>query len=276
MSATGNVRSSQLRSGDRTGNGSRIVSAASGTLTQNVPLLYDANGNVVATGTRTGNTTNFATATAGSKTSGNYPKWDADGNLTNGDAGGGGGVAVGPNTQTLVPVVNGDFSDLNSPSVVSTIGNSLYIASTTTGSDNMRGRIKAVPSAPYTVEVGFFPDFRHENYRFAGMCLYDGTKLKLWGIKNTTGLAYDDWNSVTSINAGTNWGNPFYTGPLFLKLVDDNTNWKWYVGLALDQMELLVTQARNTFLTPTHVGMCVNNNVGTGRVAGWYFHWRQY
>ena len=61
MAATGNVRYSQIRSGDRTGNGSRLVTAASGTLSQTVPLLYDANGNVVATATRSGNTTEFAT-----------------------------------------------------------------------------------------------------------------------------------------------------------------------------------------------------------------------
>lgn len=74
-------------------NAARLVTTTSGdSLAQNVPLLYDSNGNVISTATRSGNTTNYATATAGSKTTGNYPKWDANGNLTNGDTASGGAV----------------------------------------------------------------------------------------------------------------------------------------------------------------------------------------
>lgn len=86
------LRSDRILTAHRTGNGLKLLTGTpSDSLAQNVPLLYDANGNVLSTATRTGNTTNYATATAGAKTSGYYPKWDANGNLANGDSGGSGG-----------------------------------------------------------------------------------------------------------------------------------------------------------------------------------------
>lgn len=86
------LRSDRILSAHRTGNGLKLLTGTpADSLAQNVPLLYDANGNVLSTATRSGNTTNYATATAGAKTSGYYPKWDANGNLGNGDSGAGGG-----------------------------------------------------------------------------------------------------------------------------------------------------------------------------------------
>lgn len=115
MAASGNVRYSQIRSGDRTGSGNRLVTAASGTLTQNVPLLYDASGNVVATATRSGNTTEFATIT-GTKTTGKQLEFDASGNIKastsdiGSGSGGGGGAIVFLEEKTASSSAQLDFS----------------------------------------------------------------------------------------------------------------------------------------------------------------------
>lgn len=278
MSASGNIRTSQIRSGDKTGTGSRLATAASGTLAQNVPLLYDANGNVVATATRTGNTTNYATAVVGAKTSGNYPKWDANGNLTDGDTGGG-GVGV-----TLTPPVNGSFSDLNSPSVTATSDYVFIKNATTTGNDNWKGRIISIPSAPWTLDVAFQPCYLPGVNRVSSIGLYDGTKLKVFSYQfnAATGLyrlQIDRFDSVTAWNstAFTGGANIELSGPCFLRIVDDNTNWTYYWGIDFDlDMSQVYQETRNQFLTPTHLGMFVNNTATDNFSSAKYVHWRTY
>lgn len=53
MAASGNVRYSQIRSGDRSGTGAKVATVT-GTLTQSKQLEFDANGNVVASSFATG------------------------------------------------------------------------------------------------------------------------------------------------------------------------------------------------------------------------------
>jgi len=86
MPTRGNIDYDQIKAAARTGTGNRLATAATGTLTQNVPLLYDASGNVIATATRSGNTTEFATV-SGALTSGDIILCDASGNLVDGGAG---------------------------------------------------------------------------------------------------------------------------------------------------------------------------------------------
>ena len=269
MAATGNVRYSQIRSGDRTGNGSRLVTAASGTLTQDVPLLYDANGNVVATATRSGNTTEFATV-SGTKSTGQQLAFDASGNvIASGEAIGGGGVAG-----SLSAPDNADFTDLNSPSVVSALSYGIFIASTSTGSDNLRGRKKAIPTAPYTIEVGLIPQTLGANYRMVGFGLYDGTKLRTIGViyNNVFILSIQSWTNVTTFSSSTDYGSLILANQIFFKLEDNNTNWIWSWGTGRDNMQVLRTETRNTHLTPTHFCFIVDNNTSGSQAAAYFNH----
>jgi hypothetical protein len=178
----------------------------------------------------------------------------------------------------LTPPVNGDFSDLNAPSSVSTTGGALYITSTKTGGDNWCGRIKSYPSAPFTVEIAFRMQCLHQNYRFAALGLYDGTKVKtIEYVVPSIGVRCVRWNSVTSFASGESTEVGIMTGSdlIFLKFEDNNTNWIWSIGTDPNNMQTLLTETRNTFLTPTHIGMLVNNNVSAGRASAAFVHWKQ-
>lgn len=181
----------------------------------------------------------------------------------------------------VVPPDDTTFSDITggTPSNKSTTGGALYIDSTTaTGNNSWRGRVIAIPSAPFTLEVGLIQHFRVEDYRNAALCLYDGTKLTTWGFATNAGnqLRLQKWNSTSSISSGVDYGNPAHMGEFFLKLVDDSTDWKFYCGPSLNNMELVVTETRNTFLTATHIGMCVNNARTSGKAGATFFHWLTY
>lgn len=179
---------------------------------------------------------------------------------------------------SFTPPVNGDFSDLNSPSSVSTTGGPLYITSTKTGGDNWCGRIKSYPSAPFTVEIAFQLNAMEQNYRFAALALYDGTKLKtIEYVVPSIGVRLVRWNSVTSFGSGesTQTGILSAAHVIFMKFEDNNTNWIWSIGNDPNDMQVLLTETRNTFLTPTHIGMIVNNNVSGGRTSAAFLHWKQ-
>jgi hypothetical protein len=60
-----------------------------------------------------------------------------------------------------------------------------------------------------------------------------------------------------------------------MKFEDNNTDWIWSIGNDPNDMQVLLTETRNTFLTPTHIGMVVNNNVSGGRTSAAFLHWKQ-
>jgi len=180
--------------------------------------------------------------------------------------------------KVIIPV-NSTFSDLNAPSIVETSRGAVYIAVTQNGTDNIRGRVKNLPTAPWTIETAFIPEFLSGTAnRLVGLALYDGTKLKFLSVGNEGSfkIRVDNWNSVTSWSSQLNYGTQAWGSPVCLRIVDDNTNWLYYVGPSFDNMALILTQARNNFLTPTKAGMVVFNQTGVPATGAHFFHWDQY
>lgn len=273
--ATGNVRTAQLRSGDRTGTGDRVVTAASGTLTQNVPLLYDASGNVIATATRTGNTTNYATATAGSKTSGNYPKWDGNGNLTDGDTGSSGGGVPGS------PPLVADFSWFNQGSATATDTDAgLYLRNVENDSE-LHGLKKSCPATPWTLTVGMrvvqAPP-TSAKYPQCGVVISDGTKYIIHLIQCNSGIGLDRsiyiateaWNTATSFSAAVKTAldiGPSAAGSIGLRITDDGTDRKYYWSYDGINFELFHTETRTTFLTASQFGLVVKTDSSATQIV---------
>jgi hypothetical protein len=275
MAASGNVRYSQVRSGDRTGSGNRLVTAASGTLTQNVPLLYDASGNIVATATRTGNTTNYITATAGAKTSGYYPKWDADGNLTTGDSGPSSGGVDGD------PPLVADFSWFNQGSATATDSSAGLYLRNVENDNELHGLVKSVPATPWTITVGMrFSQAppTSSKYPYCGMVISDGTKYIVHGFLGNSGAGLtrsvyvftESWNTATTLNgtvkAALDIGGSSAPG-LGLRITDDGTDRKYYWSFDGTNFELFHTETRTTFLTASQAGLVVRTNSSTTQIV---------
>lgn len=255
MPATGNVRYSQLRSGDRLGSGTKIPTTTVTSPTANAPLLYDASGNIIQ-GSRSGNSTQFATIT-GTKTTGKQLAFDSDGNVVASGSNIGGGSSIGETQGPSTEPVNGDFSWLNQGG--STLYTSSYgiVLTVPGGTVNWRGRIRAVPTAPYTVTVCLQMGLVATNFANAGLILYDGTALIHYGITQGSNFVANRWNSVTSFN-GSYTPNTFlkHSPYMWLQIEDDNTNRRIRyspAGHPGSWMELLST-GRTDFFTPTHIG----------------------
>ena len=126
---------------------------------------------------------------------------------------------------------NSGFSWLNQggASVSEVSGKALIITGTTSStSDNMRVRYKAVPSTPYTITFLVQAAARANSNQSMGVCFTDGTKIQALSIEGTT-TAKVQVNSFTNATTyastqGTAFELGSMTGFIFLQLADDGTN----------------------------------------------------
>lgn len=236
MAATGNIRWTQLRSGDRHG------------------------------------TATEGQASDGTGTSGNCPKYSADGSLT--DSGGTCGGAVtsvnGATGAVIVPVltapVMGDWSNFNTSGAaqVPTFVNSRWeFASNATAGDNWQGVQIALPSVPYSKVFRVWPIIDASNFSHAGPGWTDGTKLvmcDLFAVSGASRFVGVNFNSVSSFNGNitlatglvTGGGNLWPSGiPTWWRLADDSTNWTCDISHDGQFWLNVFTEAHNTFLTAT-------------------------
>lgn len=283
MAATGNVRYSQIRSGDRTGNGSRLVTAASGTLSQNVPLLYDANGNVVATATRSGNTTEFATID-GTKTAGKMLTFDADGNIEAstydvGAIGAGGGGVFGWLGDFTPPDLT-DFAWVNQGSATATqAGTNLYMTAPLSGTNSLRILKRATPATPWVITIGFLYSMHQTDFAEAGLVYRQSSDGKLVTLNCQFGtsafrVTTSKWTNPTTFSAVYTPSPQAYLSPssvAWLRIADDATNRISSWSLDGDVWEALHTVGRTDFLTADEWGIYLNNaNSQVNRAS--FFH----
>jgi hypothetical protein len=191
-------------------------------------------------------------------------------------------AAWGPLFSLSAPDNSAFTADYNSPTVVTTNGG--IVISGAASTDNIRGRLKAVPgSTPYTFEAGFLLRAIAESYHGAGLMVTDGTTtsnkvitVMLATESNALYLKVSRWNSATSFSAEPLkiYWRP--TGPLpFLRYTDDGTN--RLVSYSLDgrNFEQVFSETRTTHLTATHLGIAVHvNNASRGTLAT-FLHFKQ-
>lgn len=239
--ATGNVRTAQLRSGDRTGTGDRVVTAASGSLT-----------------------------------SGNYPKWDANGNLTAGDTGGSTGSSL-PWVSWTAPV-DGDFSWINQGGASITARTSptrLLLTAPASASNNVRIRKKTAPATPYVITAWFFPALGIQstsNNPNCGLLFRESGSGKLhlfcvtvqngnsWAIESIYNSSATAWSSTPkSISA---WA-AMLTGAIGLRIADDGSNRICSVTQNGEDWKPVHTVGRTTHLTADEVGFFCESQSST-------------
>ncbi len=127
---------------------------------------------------------------------------------------------------------------------------------------------KNVPSAPYSVKASFIPGLSSVqvgDFSYGGMCLYDGTKLVLFGILNIGSGRPALWAvkyvTITTFSADyLRVPLPLNYNPLTLKIADDNTDRT--LSYSNDGANFIPVHkvSRTDFLTPTKIGMFVGTN----------------
>lgn len=132
--------------------------------------------------------------------------------------------------------------------------------------DNLRQRLIAVPSKPYSITARVHPTFNQTNYWGSGLCWSDGTKLATFGLGFSTEgkLAAYKWTNATTFSATyKEEAADRHWFPFWLRITDDSSNRKCFYSHDGVNWLQYHSVATNDFLTPTHVGWFGNNN-GTG------------
>lgn len=138
-----------------------------------------------------------------------------------------------------------------------------------TGStDNLRGLVTAIPTAPYTVIAALLPLRTGQAGNRLGLWLRESSSGKLvivnWSVAGA--LNVEAFNSVTSFSSS--YSSVALAGAnvpalLWIRIVDDNTNRKFSMSLDGQTWVQTLAQARTTFCTPDQIGFFANNNDGT-------------
>lgn len=184
-----------------------------------------------------------------------------------------------PGCGIVTPPVLGDFTWVNqgSATAVSTYGGVYMEGPQDTGA-NERVLKKALPSAPWTVTVGFIPMATGVNYVNGGFYLADANDKGVrfaWMCRNAPTVDSAAFNSPTS------WSSDKFSyiaecgTVLFLRFVDDNSSRYYQVSRDNQHFTTVSSESRTTHMTPTYCGMMVNawNSVLIPKFH--FVHWAQ-
>jgi hypothetical protein len=158
--------------------------------------------------------------------------------------------------------VNGDFSDLNSPSTVSTATGAITLIAAASGSINIRGRVKSFPGATFRIRAMFLLDTDSASSASGGLCLYDGTKVNTLAITHAGLAASGKYNSVTT------WSGADYSvvsrrlqssNVICMEIEYDSTNRMLRVGTNPYHIQTILTVTKTDFLTADRVGFFANS-----------------
>lgn len=136
--------------------------------------------------------------------------------------------------------------------------------------------VKSMPARPYTFDVGVQHLGSFATISESGIVVRDSAAgklvvfVKFWSA-NTLRLALSNWNSPTSFNAAVQeWAGVDW--PLFLRLVDDNTNFNFYYSHDKLSWVLFKQVGRTAFLAaPDQVG--IDTESESADCVGTFFHW---
>jgi hypothetical protein len=176
----------------------------------------------------------------------------------------------------ICPLVTPDdtgFSWVNQGSSSLTVAkDSLLLVGPADTTDNLRGRVKSV-SAPYTIDAMLtVPLVVGKPFFGVGLWWRESSSGKLvvahlrslFGVyvSAATGIEFDvtKWNSPTSFNAGY-VGVPVATpgGHIWIRIVDDNTDRKVFVGSDGQTWTEIHSVGRTDFLTADQAGFMIRS-----------------
>lgn len=140
------------------------------------------------------------------------------------------------------------------------------------GGDNLRGAVRPIPTAPYTITALTSPIWSGETFARQGIGLTDGTKATLlwWdsaGSSTTQFLVVFEFSNATNFFSAQSTGQTMYSVdrfhfgsdlPLWLRIRDDNTDHHFEVSKDRMKWFKVATRGRTAFQTATHAGIFAN------------------
>lgn len=159
---------------------------------------------------------------------------------------------------------------------VTTTNNAIFLNAPASVGDNLRARVIAVPTAPYTITISFIPMLTWADFLFCGLVLQDSVSGKLVTFNLSSAAATDSagqtlgvakWTNVTTV-AGTYTTTPtlikapvWQAGPaMWMQVHDDATNRIWSISNDGVNWFQVLSTLRTDFITPDHIGFFVDVN----------------
>lgn len=230
MAASGNVRYSQIRSGDRQGNGSKVQMFGSGSPTSGNAAVFDANGNIVDFGSPPGSqgTSLFGISLTPPELT-NFSTWVNQGSAS-----------------------------------ISEVDGGLILIGGSDASFNIHARVRTV-SIPYTFTMGFIGQLSNATNDQFGIVIRQSSdgKMITWGPHE------DDivrWVSFRMTNATTYGGTTdvnyllaCHQPMIWLRAANNSTTRTLEISTNMGQnWRVIGSQAAGTHLTEDQVGFFVN------------------
>lgn len=147
------------------------------------------------------------------------------------------------------------------------------------GGDNLVPLEMALPTAPWTVIVGFRVNGIQANYLGAGLLFRNsssGALVRYSTFYNSGQSVYlDTWTSATSGQSNTSSAGALYSDAYFLKMTDDGSTYRTaYISRDLKHWITFNQTSRTTGSVPDRCGLgLVINNGSWGQEAD-FFHWQ--
>lgn len=242
MSASGNIRTTQLRSGDRSGTGSK-VGTVTGTLTTGKQIEFDGNGNLVASAF---------------------------------DVGGANGTANYDPSYTLPPTSGWTAVNQGSSTFDFTYDYG-YLSVPASASDSIRAYVRSA-TAPFTLVIKCdILMASGANFTSSGICLRDSVsgKIIVFGVAFNGGTRIYSYYHASATGSGSGRGTAIptsYYQPMWLKVVDNSTNRIYYWSADGNTWETYDTTLSSADLTPNQVGFfgnTTNNSLMRLRLLSW-------
>jgi hypothetical protein len=189
-------------------------------------------------------------------------------------------AAFGP-IWNLARPVNAAFSWVNQgDSTVSDANGGLYLTAAAGTSPNLRCRVMAQPSKPYTIRARFAMHSRAVGSQFGGLLWRESASggLVTAHVTNNTVLVIAKFSSPTALSANYTavaLSNFIVNGVFFIQIEDDNTN--RIVSLSPDGYNWMpVHSVSNTdFITADQVGFFASPATASAPTALWLHHWEE-
>lgn len=181
--------------------------------------------------------------------------------------GGGGGLPItnSPTSTTFTTTLGSPASKTD----ISGVGILLDAGAWGSG-DRLAGYGIALPTPPYTLDVGLRFFGVPNSFGLGGLYISDGTKVMTFSrgqqlTANTApSLKVDEWTNTTSFSSEI-YGN-LSDYPEILRLVDDGTNLNFYASRDGYAYTPIFAVGRTSFLTPSSIGFFVSANAGSAPI----------
>jgi hypothetical protein len=181
---------------------------------------------------------------------------------------------VADDGQTLLTTADWTWANQGSASV-SDQGGTIVMRAPTASGENVRVQYKSAPSAPYVYQAAFrwllpagssdvalmvFGFRKNSDGKLSALAFQTHTNGGFWQGQNV--LSVYNWNTPTSFNS-TGLGVRFcniYGPEIWIKIEDDNTNLKWYIGDGTNYA-LIHSMGRTAFMSggPDQIFWGLNN-----------------